>query len=491
MSLSQREIGLATRALGELAGGVVQKIQLCAPLRLFIELRRPGQSDRLFVCGESGATRLHLSWDKESSPARPLAFQGLLRAHLTGTRLTEIEQLVDERAVTLTFQGRDCARRLVAELTGRHGNFFLLDDAGKILGLATPSASTRRDLRVGATYQPPLPVTRGEGTERPARFEGLRGAEAISRAIEATYRAIEADSRREAERQARLKPLRAELKRTERAIERASGDLQRCGAAEDELRRGNLLKANQHLIARGQREARLVEYTPEGAREVTLQLDPALTPQQEIEAAFRRYRRWTSGREKAAARIAALEERLRAIEARLAAVEAVDAKGEAAGVDLDVEGMAGGRHRPKPTAPGDREARTRGALPFREFMSAAGQRVWVGRSARHNDALTFKCAKGNDLWLHVRGLSGSHVVIPLKRGEEASEETLRDACQLARHFSSARAEAAEVSWTRVKFVRRQKGGAPGAVTYSQERTRLIRPDKKRLSRLLGEPFADA
>ena len=487
MSLSQREIGLVTGALGELTGGVVQKIQLCAPLRLFIELRRPGKSDRLFVCGDSGATRLHLSWARESSPSRPLAFQGLLRAHLTGTRLTGIEQMAGERAVTLTFQGRESARHLVAELTGRHGNFFLLDDAGKVLGLATPAASTRRDLRVGATYQPPLPVTRGAATEREARFEGLRGAEAISKAIEATYRAIEADSRRAAERQARLKPLRAELKRTARAIERASEDLQRCGAAEDELRRGNLLKANLHLIARGQRETRLVEYTSDGAQEVTLQLNPALTPQQEIEAAFRRYRRWTNGRAKAAARIEVLEEMRRAIEARLAAVEAVIAEGEGA-----VEaGETSGRHRQRPAAAGERETRSRGAMPFREFVSASGQRVWVGRSARHNDALTFKCAKGNDIWLHVRGLSGSHVVIPLTRGEEASDETLRDACQLARHFSSARAEAAEVSWTRVKFVRRQKGGAPGAVTYSQERTLLIRPDKARLSRLLSEPFPDA
>ena len=39
-----------------------------------------------------------------------------------------------------------------------------------------------------------------------------------------------------------------------------------------------------------------------------------------------------------------------------------------------------------------------------------------------------------------------------------------------------------MTWTRVKYVRRQKGAA-GAVTYSQDKTVLVRPDPERLARL--------
>lgn len=64
-----------------------------------------------------------------------------------------------------------------------------------------------------------------------------------------------------------------------------------------------------------------------------------------------------------------------------------------------------------------------------------------------------------------------------------AEATRLDALTLARHFSNFRDDAGEVSWTLVKYVRRQKDGAPGAVVYSQERTALVRPDAARLTRL--------
>ena len=40
----------------------------------------------------------------------------------------------------------------------------------------------------------------------------------------------------------------------------------------------------------------------------------------------------------------------------------------------------------------------------------------------------------------------------------------------------------DVTWTRVKHVRKQKG-APGAVTYSQDKTLLVRPDADRLGKI--------
>ena len=42
--------------------------------------------------------------------------------------------------------------------------------------------------------------------------------------------------------------------------------------------------------------------------------------------------------------------------------------------------------------------------------------------------------------------------------------------------------AVDVAWTRGKYVRKQKG-APGAVTFSQDKSVLVRPDPERLARL--------
>jgi predicted ribosome quality control (RQC) complex YloA/Tae2 family protein len=66
------------------------------------------------------------------------------------------------------------------------------------------------------------------------------------------------------------------------------------------------------------------------------------------------------------------------------------------------------------------------------------------------------------------------------------EETLVDAAHLALHHArGAGVDRGEVSYTRAKFVRRVKGGAPGAVTYSREKTFLVRLEPLRLERLLA------
>jgi predicted ribosome quality control (RQC) complex YloA/Tae2 family protein len=123
-------------------------------------------------------------------------------------------------------------------------------------------------------------------------------------------------------------------------------------------------------------------------------------------------------------------------------------------------------------------------LPYRTFVSPSGQRILVGRGAKDNDALTFRAARGNDLWLHARGVTGAHVVVP-GAGEAPDSRTLGDAALLAAHFSSHRGEAlAEVAWTRCKYVRKPKGAAPGSVLVTQEKTLRVRLDAERLAALL-------
>jgi predicted ribosome quality control (RQC) complex YloA/Tae2 family protein len=109
----------------------------------------------------------------------------------------------------------------------------------------------------------------------------------------------------------------------------------------------------------------------------------------------------------------------------------------------------------------------------------------VGRGAADNDA-TRRLARGNDLWLHARGQTGAHVVVRLGKAP-VDQETLLDAAHLAVHFSEARGEPqVEVAATLVKHVRKARGAAPGAVTYSQEKVLRLRLEATRLARLLAE-----
>ena len=124
-------------------------------------------------------------------------------------------------------------------------------------------------------------------------------------------------------------------------------------------------------------------------------------------------------------------------------------------------------------------------LPYRTFTSADGHRILAGKGGRDNDETTLKVAGPHDLFLHVRGVPGSHVIVPLRRGEEVPEQTLLDAATLALHYSKSRsASRAEITYTPRKYVGKPKGAKPGLVSVQRERVLRLRREPERLARLL-------
>lgn len=114
--------------------------------------------------------------------------------------------------------------------------------------------------------------------------------------------------------------------------------------------------------------------------------------------------------------------------------------------------------------------------PFRRFQ-IAGYEVWVGRNARENDLLTFKNAQKHDLWLHARGVSGSHVL--LRRSSKTQvppKSVIEQTAAIAAYFSQAKnSSLAPVIYTERKFVRKARKGAPGAVIVEREQVLLVVP----------------
>ncbi len=167
---------------------------------------------------------------------------------------------------------------------------------------------------------------------------------------------------------------------------------------------------------------------------------------------------------------AASEESLRVIEERLAELGLVRAPGVGA---------------PSPPEPRPR-ARAAERLPYRSFVSCDGFPILVGRGARENDQLTLRFARGNDLWMHVSGSPGSHVVIRVPQGKSVPLETLLDAAALAVQYSPRRGRnGIEVVYTPAKNVRKPRGAAPGLVTFAGGRSLKPDHDAARLKRLLG------
>jgi YD repeat-containing protein len=114
-----------------------------------------------------------------------------------------------------------------------------------------------------------------------------------------------------------------------------------------------------------------------------------------------------------------------------------------------------------------------------------GWQVLVGRTDADNDSLSFRVARPEDWWFHVRGMPGSHVLLQGPPGADADRQTLTRAAAIAAYHSKARnAGVVPVSGTRARDVSKPRGAKTGTVQIRNERVFKVRPARGDLA---GDP----
>ncbi|GAB2941210.1 hypothetical protein GCM10027048_02090 [Hymenobacter coalescens] len=114
-------------------------------------------------------------------------------------------------------------------------------------------------------------------------------------------------------------------------------------------------------------------------------------------------------------------------------------------------------------------------LPFKVFEDS-GFTILVGRNAQNNDLLTQRYAHKDDLWLHAKDVSGSHVVIRQRPGHPVPAPVVERAAQLAAWYSRRQNDSlCPVIVTPKKFVRKPRGAEPGKVAVEREKVVLVVP----------------
>ncbi len=114
---------------------------------------------------------------------------------------------------------------------------------------------------------------------------------------------------------------------------------------------------------------------------------------------------------------------------------------------------------------------------FKKYELSENFVLYVGKNAKNNDELTMKFAKPNDIWLHARGVGGSHCVIRVD-GREPSKGIIKEAAAIAAFYSKAKtSHLAPVAYTHKKYVTKPKGANPGAVVVRREEVVLVEPYK--------------
>ena len=297
-----------------------------------------------------------------------------------------------------------------------------------------------------------------------------RPMESFSALMDVFYESREREERTRQRGQDLIRSVTSARDRCRRKLAQQRQEYAKC-QDRDQLRiSGELITANLYRMERGQTKLTAENYYDPDCREITIPLDPLLTPQQN---AAKYYKRYTKARtaEKYLTEQMALAER---DEAYLESVleELRQAETEQDFLDIRAELRENGFLKRS----GKEKKELKRATKPREFRTSGGWRVLVGRNNRQNDQLTTKTADYRDLWLHTQKIHGSHVILCCQ-GQAVPEEDLLQAARLAAYFSQAKDSAnVPVDCAVVRYVKKPAGARPGMVTYTNARTLYVTPD---------------
>lgn len=372
--------------------------------------------------------------------------------------------------------GDTLAARLVATIAGT-SPLFAREIAFRATGKAdapyAPTCVTVTWLELTHTWQAPAEPTVALDNEQPvavAAFElshlgSYERIPSMSAALEKFYGAQESYEAVKA-------PLREQMTAGLEKIERMLASLQRELVEPEQVEnlklKGEMILGYQHSLAPGQTRLE-APVTPELTLEIAL--DPELSPVENANHYFDKYKRARDARERVPERIAVVENDAAYAREMLHDLDMAESRAE---IELVMdEAREAGLVREPAVRQGGGVARSEP----RQFTSPDGFQILVGRNARQNDTLTFDRAKPDDIWLHARGYAGSHVVV-FSKGANVPRATLEYAATLAAYYSQARSEGAvDVIYTPRKQVHRVRGASahPGLVTVRQEQVLRVRP----------------
>ncbi len=438
--------------------------------------------------------RIGLLGRMPAAPESLPAFSAYLRAHLGRGRLVSAKLRGGDRQLALRFEAKEGQYTLLLSIFGRRSNLYLLDEEEKVVQALRPLADTRSELSLGDRWVDPGSAAPRRGDDRFSDEEGL----GLLEAVEACYAEEIGERSADEDRRRIANALKKERKTAQRRLDRIEAELAEADEASTLQAHGELLKANLGRIESGASEVTVDDFTT--GEPVTIKLDPKKSAKDNLDAIFKRYQKLLRRLTKAGGQIDGAQQAIDAIaelEEELATTDDL----ERLLVRDDVKKLLG-RHATKPGVTAVSKRPEKPALPQayrnlpkkfhpRRYRSAEDMEIWVGRSDEANDVLTTRIARGKDLFFHLDGAPGSHVILRTEGREDPPAEAVIDACELAVHFSKQKnAGRADVHVVPIKNVKKPKGAKKGLVYVTGGKSVNLRREPERLERLMKSKIDD-
>jgi predicted ribosome quality control (RQC) complex YloA/Tae2 family protein len=244
-----------------------------------------------------------------------------------------------------------------------------------------------------------------------------------------------------------------QVSKIEKEIEELNRRLEKKESLETYRIAGELILMNIAKIKKGMESIRL--FNPYDNKDIEIKLDPKKTPKENAEDYFKEYKKLKRGIPKILERIKKLQKEIEILKQ---------------GGEIEKE--------KKSTKVQSEKSGEKKSLPFREFTLESGSKVYVGKDARSNMELTFKFARPDDYFFHIRGYEGAHTILRpmLRKGQNVSKEDIVKSAAIAAYFSKAKNQKnVAVSYTQRKYIKKAKNSKLGSVVLMREEVIFVDP----------------
>jgi len=519
----------------------INKINHLSDSEILLTCKSSRMKFQLLISCHSVYNRLQITNHEYRLPSEPTAFVMLLRKHIEDATVVKITQHGLDRVVQFDLRlrndlGDSIIMTLYIELMGKYANVILVDADNKIvdaLKRIPPFENNRRTITPTAMYVPieahdkkdPFNVfTIDPHLPIAAQFHGfspLLGREIEHRLLHQNFQSIITEIKQSSqlyiydrdfhiielthlnqpfkvmdlmdgldevhhrkEENERIKQhtgdlirfITKEIKKNESKLIKLQEALEEALDCDKYRVLGDHLLAYGHLVTKGMKQIEVQNF--ETDEPLVIPLDEKQDLKGNVRKLFQKYTKGKKGQEHIAHQIQLTEneiEYFKILYDQVAYASLPDA--------LEIRTELSEKGYLKAITDKRRKKMT---PAYQHLTLDNGIQIYYGKNNLQNDLITFKLAKRNDTFCHVKDFHGAHVII---QHDSPDEMTLRAAAQIALYYSKARhSSTVGVNYCPIHQVKKIPSGNLGLVSLGHYKTIYIDPDEALLKKLLGDKY---
>lgn len=261
-----------------------------------------------------------------------------------------------------------------------------------------------------------------------------------------------------------ISSVQKEVKKTEKIILNIEKDIVLMSDHEKYKNIGDILASVLYSIKRGDNSVKAYDFYEN--KEIIIPLDPLLNPQGNLNKVYKKASKMKRGLEISRERLISFNQKIIYLESVLSFIEKSSDLKELKNIEDELIGekIIKPKGKTLKNKNKNKDSENYGTVVINE------KTVYFGRNNKENDFLTFKFARKDDIWFHVKDIPGSHFIVKKEDFSEDDSFVEKVALYAAFYSKASKGDKVTVEYTEKKNLNKPKGAPLGFVTYNTAKT---------------------